>query len=332
MRYILTDSFSAAGNIKAAGISNHNYIMPIEHEFVDGPVFQATDLYSLFKKRHTVFTKMNKTFLENLADIKKRVTQLEEFVEDAIAHGELELWFSEKANAQLSLIHLINWLRTIPNALERTVVLDLHEDLGEMHPTFTAEMKVIPKPIDENAIRTASECWLAYCSDTPEACYDLLKSDLTSFPYLRGVILKLLGELPNSKTGLTNTQTQIIEFIDLGVCRVGNLIRALVMNKKNMIYDYWRHGEILIELCHCKEPLLIGIEEKEFSLDLHDDIKRYKKFNNAYLELTPFARSILAQKENFLSKNLINRWWGGTKLENNQLWRWDVENFKLIEG
>ena len=40
------------------------------------------------------------------------------------------------------------------------------------------------------------------------------------------------------------------------------------------------------------------------------------------LSLTEFGKAILAHKEDFSRHNPIDRWWGGTRLTNDRLWRW----------
>jgi hypothetical protein len=52
--------------------------------------------------------------------------------------------------------------------------------------------------------------------------------------------------------------------------------------------------------------------------------------NNSKLALTPLGYTILAQTDDFARHNPIRRWWGGTKLTNKHLWRWDSDNKTLI--
>ena len=39
--------------------------------------------------------------------------------------------------------------------------------------------------------------------------------------------------------------------------------------------------------------------------------------------ITEFGKAVLAHKEDFSRHNPIDRWWGGTHLTNDNLWRWD---------
>jgi hypothetical protein len=39
---------------------------------------------------------------------------------------------------------------------------------------------------------------------------------------------------------------------------------------------------------------------------------------------------VLAGDEDFSRHNPIRRWWGGTELTNDRLWRWDRESRSLV--
>ena len=65
-------------------------------------------------------------------------------------------------------------------------------------------------------------------------------------------------------------------------------------------------------------------------MELHDDRARRRRYFKSKLALTPLGSAVLAQTDDFTRHNLIRRWWGGTKLTNKQLWRWDPDNKTLI--
>jgi hypothetical protein len=46
--------------------------------------------------------------------------------------------------------------------------------------------------------------------------------------------------------------------------------------------------------------------------------------------LTALGKAVLARTDDFSRHNPISRWWGGTKLTNDSLWRWDSANRKLV--
>jgi hypothetical protein len=60
---------------------------------------------------------------------------------------------------------------------------------------------------------TASLSWRAYRSATPEACFVLLKRDLTALPLLRPALDDLLKQLPGP-TGLGATELRLLELVE----------------------------------------------------------------------------------------------------------------------
>ena len=58
--------------------------------------------------------------------------------------------------------------------------------------------------------------------------------------------------------------------------------------------------------------------------------KAVSRDTNEQLSLTAFGEAVLAQAEDFSRHNPIHRWWGGTKLTNDNLWRWDATSRVLI--
>jgi hypothetical protein len=46
--------------------------------------------------------------------------------------------------------------------------------------------------------------------------------------------------------------------------------------------------------------------------------------------LTAFGKAVLAGTDDFSRHNPVHRWWGGTELTNDRLWRWDPVSRSLI--
>ena len=49
---------------------------------------------------------------------------------------------------------------------------------------------------------------------------------------------------------------------------------------------------------------------------------RDEAYKRSRLSLTKSGKAIVAHKEDFSRHNPIDRWWGGTRLTNDCLWRW----------
>ncbi len=63
---------------------------------------------------------------------------------------------------------------------------------------------------------------------------------------------------------------------------------------------------------------------------MHDDANRFERYKRSELKLTALGEAILARTEDFSRHNSIHRWWGGSELINDRLWRWDSANRALI--
>jgi hypothetical protein len=47
------------------------------------------------------------------------------------------------------------------------------------------------------------------------------------------------------------------------------------------------------------------------------------KRSRSRFSLTEFGKAVVAHKKDFSRHNPIDRWWGGTHLTNDRLWRWN---------
>ena len=56
---------------------------------------------------------------------------------------------------------------------------------------------------------------------------------------------------------------------------------------------------------------------------MHNLRDRYERYKASKLSLAPLGKAILEQADDFSRHNHIHRWWGGTELTNDRLWRWD---------
>jgi hypothetical protein len=77
-------------------------------------------------------------------------------------------------------------------------------------------------------------------------------------------------------------------------------------------------------------PAISGLEEGPFSLDMHVDPSRHARYKQSRLSLTDLGKAVLAGEEDFCRHNPISRWWGGTHLTSDRLWRWDRDSRALL--
>jgi hypothetical protein len=60
------------------------------------------------------------------------------------------------------------------------------------------------------------------------------------------------------------------------------------------------------------------------------DADRHARHKRSRLTRTELGKAVIVRADDFSSHNLIHRWWGGTELTNDRLWRWDTEGRTLV--
>jgi hypothetical protein len=180
-------------------------------------------------------------------------------------------------------------------------------------------------------LETAGAAWQAWRAPTPQAWFDLLARDLSVLPRLSPAVVRLLEELPHRATGLGATEMRMLEILsELGQARPFDLFPGYQKSNARRVFAYWEVGSLLDGLTSGPSPAITGIEEGPFTLEMHNDAGRHKRYSQILLSLTALGKAVLSDTEDFSRHNPVHRWWGGTELTNDRLWRWDPANRTLI--
>jgi hypothetical protein len=70
------------------------------------------------------------------------------------------------------------------------------------------------------------------------------------------------------------------------------------------------------------KPAVAGLDDELRTLPRENYRGRQQAYQRSELSLTEFGEAVVAHKEDFSRHNPIDRWWGGTRLTNDRLWRW----------
>jgi hypothetical protein len=142
--------------------------------------------------------------------------------------------------------------------------------------------------------------------------------------------MELLEELPMSVTGLGATEMRMVELISAGNASPFDLFPGHMKRNTRRVFGYWEIGALLDGLARCPAPAVAGFDEGPFTEEMLNDDGRRARYKQSKLSLTTLGKAVLAQTEDFSRHNPIHRWWGGTELINDNLWRWDAMNRELI--
>jgi hypothetical protein len=234
----------------------------------------------------------------------------------------IELWFDPHPNNQLLLNWLLDYFRPYPEVTARLKLRLVDFDLIRIPPQGIGKWKVQIADVTEAEVEMASATWQAYRSPTPEACFRLLSADLSVFPLLRPALLDLLDELPSRATGLGATEMRMLELIARGYAGTNSLFHLKTL-RQTRIFNEWEHGYLLDGLAHGPMPAIAGLDEELRTLSRENLGDRLHAYHRSRLSLTEFGRAVVAHEVDFSQHNPIDRWWGGTHLTNDRLWRYD---------
>jgi hypothetical protein len=89
------------------------------------------------------------------------------------------------------------------------------------------------------------------------------------------------------------------------------------------MFNEWEIGYLLEGLAHGPTPAVAGLDDELRTLKKDNYRDRLEAFRRSRLSLTEFGRAVVAHEHDFSRHNPIHRWWGGTELASDNLWRLD---------
>lgn len=233
----------------------------------------------------------------------------------------VELWFDVRPEAQLELIWLLDYFRGFPETVARLKLRLLDQEMIDVPPGEFREWRPPAVDVTEKELATAQAAWQAYRSPTPQACVELLQRDLSALPLLKPVLLDLLAELPSASSGLGATEMRMLEMIGRGYSRTNDLFYSREV-RRTRIFNEFELGYLLDGLAFGPNPAVQGLDEELRTMRRDNYRDRDKAYKRSRLSLTDFGKAVVAHTEDFSRHNPIDRWWGGTHLTNDNLWRW----------
>jgi hypothetical protein len=243
------------------------------------------------------------------------------FLELCTKFDSIEIWVDPLPNDQLVLVWLLDLLRPYKEITTKLSLVHTDDSVADYAAESVAKWKLPAFEVADDHLVMASRAWRAYRAETPKSCFDLLMTDLMIFPRLRSALIALLEELPDKVTGLGASEMDM-----LGCVNEGHTDPKYI-SEARWYRDVFEEGEAsdaLIALAeHSAPPVLLG--DPAF-----DNEDRYFGRSEWRVTLTELGRSLVAREDDLWRHNPIKRWWGGTELTNERLWRWDRETRLLI--
>jgi hypothetical protein len=329
-RLIFTADGAAAGGLLNAGIAGT--VIPVEPRLIWGPLPSDAEFTATLEPRTR--QKPGSHWLDYAAPqvIRKLGGHDLGLIELCQQYETVELWIDPGPNAQLILIYLLDHFRSHAKSASTLTLFQADVVIAAQLPETLSEWRPPPVAVTNDHLETASMAWQAYRQPTPRAWFDLLNKDSSLLPQLRTCVVELLEELPGRVTGLGATEMRILEIISEGGTHPFDVFPGHMKRNERRVFEYWEVGSLLDGLARGPAPAVAGLEVGPFTEELHRKRNRdqFKRYQRSVLSLTALGEAILARTEDLSRHNPIHRWWGGTQLVNERLWRWDSTNRALI--
>lgn len=321
---ILTTDDLAAHHLRPTGLASE--VVGFDLRLTKGTLPTEDELATLLEPRSTKHDREGKHWLDHFCRMgmgrsTDRTPGLLTFCD---RFDSIELWVDPGANDQLILIWLLDVLRPYKEVTSKLGLVQSDVEIANYGSESLEQWQLPAFKITDRHLSLASRAWQAYRSSTPQACFDLLMQDTTALPRLRPAILALLEELPDSLNGVGASEQLMLESLSYGCTDPGE---ALYAARDRDVVNEREAGDLFDELAQCPKPLVFGLGETPFDPDPRT---RYHRYRKAKVGLTKLGRAVVEAEDDFCRHNPIKRWWGGTELTNERLWRWDRETRSLI--
>lgn len=301
---------------------------------MEGPVRFHKDLNDFWKERSHF---LNEYYVDEIREsYQEDIFTLAKILQED-SQDEIILWFDKDLDGQTNYIFLLYWLQQfnlkktrlfhlcsqyLPDAKETT-------KLGMLNHEWMRSLFGKQKEITQKEMQIAMEIWKVYTNPDPNPLLNYLNPKNNPFPYFQKVIKTHLQRFPSTGTGINILEKEILIAVLRGTKEFVELLTDDFMD------IFWRDLHIgENELLTCLQnmgkgnyPLvkLNGLED--IHLYRHDLPKSWSKYE---IDVTDFGQKVLEGKEDWVSRNGIQKWLGGVQLKGYQCWRWDEANQKLV--
>jgi hypothetical protein len=263
------------------------------------------------------------------AEIRRSFAERDTKMRDLLAYSDITLWFEHDLYDQLQLLQILDFLSHEAALHPRISLIQAGSFIAKETPSRLKMHLKLKTPVSELQFDLAQAAWAAFRRETPSSWAALLHYETSALPFLRPAILRHLEEYPAPVSGLTRTETFILEMIYTGTCTPVAIFHLFEENEEAPFMGDWSFWRIMDALAHGAAPFISGLRVPAFSPFLNDEQR--SAYLNSELKLTGLGMTTLTGKKDALEFRRLDRWMGGTHLTNNNCWRWDERKRTLLK-
>jgi hypothetical protein len=314
----ITNGDGAAGVMRQAEFDGD--ILPWRDVLHEGPVQAHLPLAELSHIRaRFIADKGWGTFEEVAAAFAAR----DHLLQASADSDRVVLWFEHDLFDQLQLLQLLAWCAAHDRGKARLDLLCIGDfpgvadfgGLGELTSAQMASLRGRERPVTEAQLELGRIGFQAFGADDPERLAAFLRRDLSSLPFLRGALERLLQEYPWQADGLPRSRRQLLRAAPACDGDLGKMFRACAGMEEARYLGDRIFLDYAFELAEVPQPPLRFV----------DSVPSGQIPAAAWshpVMLTAFGARLLAGAGDYIEANRINRWIGGVHLAQDR-WRYD---------
>ncbi len=258
----------------------------------------------------------------------ERFIKRDERLREGARGAEVVIWSTFELFDQLHLLQLLGWFDQHRDVVAAPSVIWVWDLFSELSATDLLEHLGECRPVSSAQLGTAADIWQAFGQSAPNALTEWHRRPLNDLPFMRKALERLFEEYPAADTGLSRTQSQILQVLAAARCAPGELFSACQALEARPFMGDWSFWLEVEALASTRKAALRVLDDRRFVRPPAVD-PRADEFRDQILEITDFGRAVLACEADFWAENPAERWIGGVKLGPDNDWRWDAAAQRL---
>jgi hypothetical protein len=214
--------------------------------------------------------------------------------------------------------------KTTPDGMVSQAIPPTH--IGYASPEELVRSFNSRQPLSIDEVASGAMCWAAFAAPLPHALAELSARTFPALPHAGTAFQRLLQVYPDIKTGLSRTESAIVELIGEGIEKPVALFKAYQKTEEAAFMgdaSFWG----LLDCLAKEEAPLISIRSR--TAEIPSLKENSEAFLGASFTLTSLGIDVLAGRRNRVALNGIDRWIGGVYLTAEDVWYWDPAGFRF---
>jgi len=273
----------------------------------EGPVPYGLSIDKLSKIRANFIYQQG---FDSLKIIEKEFQERNSVLKNYHKYQKIILWFEHDLYDQLQLLQILSWFHSNNSENIKLSLISTDRYLGESSLDEIRELLGSEENITKAHLDLAQKAWSAFTKPNPIDWFNLFKEDTSLLPFLKNAIIRMLEEYPSRRNGLSRSEHQALFIISKGIENPNKIFKHCQNHEKQKFMGniiFWKILDNFIE----------------------NDLIHSKK-NGQILKITKLGQEVLKGEIHYLHIKPIDKWIGGTKLTNDNVWCWNIKE-KIIK-